>query len=179
MSCSLNVDASQPGGLHAAARALVTLLAAGTGWDAAGTGRDDVVVCLGPGSHVLSAPLVLTSEHNHPRGGRVVWRGVGGATTVSAGVALDNAGWLPCGDGGPCPAPWESVWYSCRADISPTNRGDAAAATRMVSGDKSGRRRGRDVAIPSRTARASGTTPCRPTRRSRPGSSGSTVRRPS
>mmetsp|Transcript_17326 Transcript_17326/g.52696 ORF Transcript_17326/g.52696 Transcript_17326/m.52696 type:complete len:600 (+) Transcript_17326:756-2555(+) len=111
MSCSLNVDASQPGGLHAAARALVTLLAAGTGWDAAGTGRDDVVVCLGPGSHVLSAPLVLTSEHNHPRGGRVVWRGVGGATTVSAGVALDNAGWLPCGDGGPCPAPWESVWY--------------------------------------------------------------------
>ena len=38
-----------------------------------------------------------------------------------------------------------------------TSRGDAAAATRIVRGDESRRRRGRDVEIRSRPARASGT----------------------
>ena len=42
--------------------------------------------------------------------------------------------------------------YQCvrRADISPTNRGDAAAATWIFRKDESRRRRGRDLDIPQR-----------------------------
>ena len=39
-----------------------------------------------------------------------------------------------------------SRWYVRRAEVSPTNRGDAAAATWIVRGDESRRRR--DVDIP-------------------------------
>ena len=51
--------------------------------------------------------------------------------------------------------------YSCRAAIPPTNRGGAAAATWTFRGDESRRRRGRDVDIPWRPARAAGTRTAR------------------
>ena len=45
--------------------------------------------------------------------------------------------------------------YACGAD---TGRGDAAAATWIFGGDESRRRRDRDVDVPSRPVRTSGTT---------------------
>ena len=46
------------------------------------------------------------------------------------------------------PVPDIARKYVRRADVSPTNRGAAAAATRIFRGKKSRRRRGRDVDIP-------------------------------
>ena len=103
-TCTLTVPATA-GALHSAAAALAVLLAA---LDSA----VDVEICLAPGVHTLAGQtLVLGSQHNHPHGGRVVWRAASPSlpATISAGAPLTN--WWRCYDGTHCNWPeWNGVW---------------------------------------------------------------------
>ena len=104
--CTLSVPASVPGALQTAVNSLATLLS--TKIDTA----DDVVICLVPGIHRLDQPLKLSSAllHNHPHGGRVVWRGhPTRSTMISGGASLKK--WGRCFDGTHCNWPeWNDVW---------------------------------------------------------------------
>jgi beta-glucuronidase len=107
-SCTLSVPVAKPGALHDAADALAATLGATTS-------SEDIIVCLEPGVHTLvGRTLRLNATHNHPRGGRVVWRGAD--STVSAGAKLTK--WMRCFDGVHCNWPeWNGVYAHAVADV--------------------------------------------------------------
>jgi hypothetical protein len=80
-------------------------------------GGNDVVVCLGPGTHLLhEKPLTLTEAHS-PDGIKVQWRSEDfeNPAVISGGVALTK--WVRCNDGVHCPwESWNDVWVSFVSD---------------------------------------------------------------
>ena len=137
-SCSISVRA-RAGALHRGAAALISLLAS---IDSA----SDVVMCIEAGIHTLDGrPLQLGPEHNHPRGGRVIWRGdPSQATVISAGAPLRK--WVRCFDGTHCnKADWQGVWAHAVKDVP--NASSASAPFRQLWVD--GRRVARATEIAS------------------------------
>ena len=115
-ACNFTVRASEPGALHRAVASLAFTLSSINS-------AADVTVCLGPGTHSLNGiSLQLGREHNHPHGGRIVWRG-SEATTISAGAPLQK--WARCSDGKlqHCSsAAWHNVWAHAVSDVPYASR---------------------------------------------------------
>ncbi|KAJ1450653.1 hypothetical protein M885DRAFT_589872, partial [Pelagophyceae sp. CCMP2097] len=94
-SCTLRVDAAAA--LHAAAESISALASSGH--------VGNVTVCIS-GTHLLTAPLLLTAAHSLPDGAWVRWVGAdarsnGGddAARLSGGFAVDDAVWVASAEG--------------------------------------------------------------------------------
>jgi hypothetical protein len=151
-SCTLHVerngdDASTDG---SRARPLATLHEAalrisGIHQDAAvvleDTVNTTVVVCVGPGTHVLGGQaLELNATHSHALR-RVVWQGVPSPTedgpplapltTISGGAQLTK--WYRCDDGVHCNFPnWSGVWVSPMSAAPPSLKPTALIPVRQL-----------------------------------------------
>ena len=113
----------------------------------------DYTVCLEAGDHVLhGSALRLNSSHNHPRGARVVWRGIGrpvggpqqtdapatGKPRIRGGVQLTK--WLRCVDGTHCNWPdWNDVWVHFVKDIPFVTTSDVPFRQLWVGGQRASR----------------------------------------
>jgi hypothetical protein len=114
-ACTVTVPASE-GALHRAAAELALVLAS---VDSAA----DVTVCLLPGMHTLNGKVLqLGREHNHPKGGRVLWLGHPRLkTTVSGGAPLTH--WMRCFDGVHCNQPeYNGVWAHAMSNATPVRQ---------------------------------------------------------
>lgn len=103
--------------------------------------KEDLHVCLEEGVHrVVGKGLQLDARHNHPAGGRVIWRPArpGASVTVSAGVPLTQ--WGHCDDGVHCPGEdWHYVWWHATSGLPNVSSADLPFRQLWVDGERATR----------------------------------------